>query len=170
MNTMMGRPEFRREFHGAQRLAVALRLGLAEIAGHALLGIAPFLAAHHHHRLAMKPSHAGDQRGIVREIAVAMNFAEIFEEQPDVILGVGPLRMARQQQALPGNEIRVEVALELLDFALQAVDVRAGRVGWAGQTPQVGHVAFERLNFAVFFSFELLDSIRRSRLRTGLRR
>ncbi len=38
------------------------------------------------------------------------------------------------------------------------------------QAPQVGHIAFERLNFAVFFSFELLDSIRRSRLRTGLRR
>lgn len=72
-------PEFRGELHNAQGFAVTLRLRLAEIAGEALFGVAPFLTSHNKHRPAVKPRHARKESGIVGEIAVAMNLAEILE-------------------------------------------------------------------------------------------
>ena len=55
-----GPAKFCRELHGSQRFAIALRFCLSEIAGHALLRVAPLLAADDHHRPSVIPSHAGN--------------------------------------------------------------------------------------------------------------
>ena len=46
--------------------------------------------------LPVKRAIAGDHRRVIAEVAVAMNLAEIFEKQPNEIVRVRPLRMARQ--------------------------------------------------------------------------
>ena len=76
-----------------------------------------------------------------------MNFAEIFEQQADEIVGIGPLGMAGELDALPGVEMRVEIALQLLDFPADAIDVRGGGVGGIGEAAELGNIAFERINF-----------------------
>ena len=142
-----GAVEFRGELHRAQGFAIAFGLGLAEIAREALLGVAAFLAADDHYGLAVKFRHAGDQRGVVGKIAVAVDFGEIVEEQADEIVGVGALGMAGEQEALPGAEMSVEIALELVHFPADAFDF-AGLVA-AGRRKQAefGHVALERVNY-----------------------
>ena len=74
--------------------AIAFRLSLPEIVREALLGVAAFLAADDHDGLAVKFGYAGDERGVVGEIAVAMDFGEVLKEEADEIVGVGPLGMA----------------------------------------------------------------------------
>jgi hypothetical protein len=68
------------QLRGSQSFAVAFRLCLAKISREPLLGIASLLASDDHHRLALKPCHSGDDGGIVGEMAVAMNLAEIFKK------------------------------------------------------------------------------------------
>ena len=116
-------PEFRGELHRAQCFAIAFRLCLAEITREALFGVASFLIPYDHDRFAVKFGHTGDQRGIVGEIAVAVDFEEIFEQNADVIVGVRALRVTRQKQTLPGAEIGVEIALEFVHFLADSFDL-----------------------------------------------
>jgi hypothetical protein len=51
-----------------------------------------------------------------------MDFAEVFEENPDVIIGVWTQRMPGELQSLPGSQMRVEVALEVFDLAANSLD------------------------------------------------
>ena len=136
--------------HGAESFAIAFGLGLAEIAREALLGVAAFLAADDHDGLAVKFGHAGDERGVVGEIAVAMDFGEVVEQEADEIVGVGTLGMAGEQEALPGAEMSVEVALELVHFATDAFDFAGLVATGGGKEAEFGDVAFEGVNYALF--------------------
>ena len=53
-------------------------------------------------RLAVKARQAGDQRRVIAEAPVAMNFAEVRKQRLDVIERVRPAGMARQLDAIPG--------------------------------------------------------------------
>ncbi len=72
-------PEFRGEVHRAQCLAIAFGLRLPEVARQALLRVPPLLVANDQNGAPAERCHACDKRGIVRKIAVAMNFAEILK-------------------------------------------------------------------------------------------
>ena len=65
------------ELHQPQRLAIALGPRHAEVAVDLLLGVAALLVADHHARDAVEAREAADDRGIVRERAVAVQLLEI---------------------------------------------------------------------------------------------
>ena len=88
--------KFLRNLHGAQRLAVALRIGHAEIAAYFLLGSPAFEIADGHHFLAMEARHAAGHGEIVAEGAVSMDLRKIGKDALDEIHWVGPLRVPRK--------------------------------------------------------------------------
>ena len=69
--------EFLCDFHYTQRLAITFGFGHAEVALLALLGGAALLMTDDDARLAVKARQAGDQRRVIAEAPVAMNFAEV---------------------------------------------------------------------------------------------
>ena len=99
---MMGRPNLERQFHDAHCLAIAFRIGHAEIAEQLLLGIASLLIAHHDDRPILELGEAGHQCGIIREAAVAVQLQEIRKQHLNIVESIGPLGMARQQHTVPG--------------------------------------------------------------------
>ena len=90
-----GPAEFRGELHDAQRLPVALGLGLAEILGDALLGVSALLLADEHNGASSIFCEAGHHRGVIAVGAVTVQLMEIFKQDAHVIHHVGTLRMAR---------------------------------------------------------------------------
>ena len=82
------------QLHDAQRFAVALGLRHAEISQQLLFGIAAFLLADDHNRLAFEEAHAGHDRFIVAKEAVPMQFFETTEKALNVIERVRALWMA----------------------------------------------------------------------------
>jgi hypothetical protein len=90
--------------------------------------------------------HARDQRSVVGKMAVAMNFAEIFEEKADEIVGVRALRVARELHSLPGIQMRVKFVFQFVNFAANALNVAGGLIGGIGETAKLDYVPFERIN------------------------
>ena len=111
------------EPHEAQRLAIALGLGHAVVAAHALLGVAALLVADEHHRAVVEPRRAADDGEIVAIHAIAVQLVEVLEDEAGVVERVGTLRMARELRDLPGREIREDVLRELLALRLQPRDL-----------------------------------------------
>ena len=95
--------ELGRQLHGAQGLAVALRLRHAEIAVELLFGVAAFLLADQHDGLAVEPAHAADDGRIVAEKAVAVDLLKVGQDALNVVERVRPLGMARVLDSLPGG-------------------------------------------------------------------
>ncbi len=93
--------ELLRDLHGAQRLAIALGIGHAELARGALLQRPALEIADDHHGLIVKGGHAAAHRGIVAEGAVAVDLAEVVEERLNIVHGIGPLGMSRNLCLLP---------------------------------------------------------------------
>ncbi len=148
--------------HQAQCLAVALRLGHAEVAHDLFLGGAAFLVADDHHRAAVDPAQAADDGLVVGEGAVAGQFLELFAEHLDVIGGVGTGRMARKLRDLPGREIAEDLGGAHAQLVLQGahfgidIDRRAG----------AGVAQFLDLGFQVgdgLFEIEVIGSHRQAR-------
>ena len=77
----IGPAELRRQLHHAQRLAVALRLGHAEVPVDLLLGVAALLVADDHHRPLLVEREAAHERGVVAEAPVAVQLGELGEER-----------------------------------------------------------------------------------------
>ena len=109
-----GMRELLGELHQAQRLAVALGLGHAEVARDLLLGVAALLVADHHAGLAVEARQPADDRSVVGEGAVAVQLLEIGEQALDVVERVRALRMARDLRDLPRRELAVDVLGERL--------------------------------------------------------
>ena len=116
-------PELLGEAHHADRLAVALRAGVAEVAVDLLLGVAPLLVPHHAHRLAVVVGKAGHDGVVVAEAAVAVHLDEIGEQQADVVEHVRPGGVPRHLHALPGRQGPVDLAPDRLDAAAEALDL-----------------------------------------------
>ena len=74
--------------------------------------------------LAAKAGEAGDDRGIVAEIAVAVDLRELLEEKRCEIKGVGPLGMPGDERFLPRSEVRINLGGEFGKLLLQLGDLR----------------------------------------------
>src|ERR1700721_3435232 len=77
----------------------------------------------------------------------ALDFAEVFEENPDVIIGVWAQRMPGEPQSLPGFQMGLEVALEVFDLAPNSLDFHRRLSRRHRQPAQFRYVAFKGVNF-----------------------
>ena len=102
---------------------MAFRTRHAEVAHRALLGVAAFLVADHHAGLAVETGQAADDRLVVRESAVAVQFMEVGEDRVHVVHGIRTLRVARDLRDLPWGQLGVDVLGQLLALLGQAVDL-----------------------------------------------
>ena len=111
------------ELHQAQRLAVALGLGHAEVARDFFLGVAALLVAEHHARRAVEAREAAHDRGVVGKGAIAVQLLEVGKQALDVVEGEGALRMARHLRHLPRRKLAVDVLGERLAALGEALDL-----------------------------------------------
>src|SRR5579864_2444408 len=142
--------EFFRDLHDADRFAVSLGMGRAEVTVDALLHVAPLLRGDEHDFFAVEAGHAADDGGIVAEAAVSVNFAEVREDALDVVERLGALRMSRQFGLLPGAGRGVHFAAQGLDAVLELGDLPLhGSVGIGGL--HFGDLALDLLEFLLHF-------------------
>ena len=118
-------PEAVGQLHQAARLAVALGPRHPEVADHVLLGVPALLVAEQHHRPAVQPRPAPDDRRVLAEGAVAGELEEVGEEQLDVVQEVGPLGMPRELRHLPARQVAEDLRLEPPGLLLQLLDLGA---------------------------------------------
>ena len=111
------------QVHQPHRLAIALRVGHAEIVAHPALGVGALLVADHDHRAAAEASEAALDRAVVAEGAVAGERRVILEQARDVVREMRPLGMARDLRLLPGVELGVGLAQQLLGARLEPGDL-----------------------------------------------
>ena len=104
------------QLHQAQRLAVALGVGAAEVAHHIFLGVAPFLGAHDHDAFVAQFGESTDHRLVVGVEPVAVQFGEIVKGKPEVVERVGAAGVAGELHPLPRGEIRVNAPAGFLDL------------------------------------------------------
>ncbi len=109
-------------FHQAAGLAIAFRTRHAEVAPDLLTDFAAFLVADDHHRGTVEAGNATDDRRVVGEMPVAVQFLEIAEQVADVVEGIGTLGMARELGDLPTGQIAEDVFGERLALVLQTRD------------------------------------------------
>ena len=114
-----------RETHQTQRLAIALGLGHAVVAAHALLGIAALLMAEHHDRAVAQARKPADDRKIIAKHAIAVQLLELAAHDVHVIERVGAVRVTRELRDLPGREIGEDVRRQLPALRLQSRDLLA---------------------------------------------
>ena len=106
--------EFFSGFHQAQRFAVTLGAGHAEIARGALFGVTPFLLTQHHAGIAVETRQATDDAQVIRKMPVAVHFDKVGEDVADVVQRVRALGVAGDLGDLPGRQIAVNVFGQLL--------------------------------------------------------
>ena len=85
-----------------------------------------------------------------------MNLAEIFEEEPDEIVGVRPLRVPRELDALPGIQMRIKLALQFINFAANALDFARRLIGRICEAAQLDDVPLERIDRVLPLLFRFL--------------
>src|SRR5207249_10999331 len=125
-----------RQPHQSQRLSVTLRVGHAEVAAEYLLGIAAPLMTDDHHRLAVEPRPAGDDRRIFTKEAIAVQLDEVGEDQLEIIERERSLRLARDLDALPWREIPVDLGAQIGQLLLERLDlVGDAELAVAGELP-----------------------------------
>ena len=122
MKTMIGRENFSRQLHHAQRLAVALGLRVAEVAENLLLRVAALLVPDDRDRLPLVVGEAGDDRVIVGEAAIAVQLVEVGEQPLDVVERVRPVRVPRHQHALPRRQGLEDLGADLVGAPPQRLD------------------------------------------------
>ena len=122
--------ELLRQPHRAQRLAVALRPRVAEVAEDLLLGVAALDVADEQHRLALVVGEAGHDRVIVGEAAVAVDLGEPGEQPLDEVLEARPVRDgARPARAATASATCRARARTDSMRPLQRLDLAIARVG-----------------------------------------
>src|SRR5208282_695951 len=124
-------------------------LGLAEIAGQALLGVAAFLMADDHHGAAAEPGEAADDGGVVAVAAIAGDFVEIGEQEAGVVESVGAAGVAGELGALPGGDVGEELALQLGNVAPEAFEFDLGNA-ITGELAKLFDAFFEAFDGAFF--------------------
>ena len=116
--------------HRAQRLAVALRPRVAEVAVDLLLGVAALDVADEQHRLALVVGEAGHDRVVVGEAAVAVDLDEAGEQPLDEVLEAGTARDgARPARAATASATRRARARIDSSAPAQRLDLAIARVG-----------------------------------------
>ena len=111
MSVIIGLRNLEASSHQPQCLAVAFRFGHTEVAIQLLLGVTAFLLANHHHRPPFEERKAADNRFIVAERAVAVQFLKSGKQAFNVIEGMGPLGMAGENDALVAGVVDLRAGL-----------------------------------------------------------
>src|SRR5690606_7081632 len=112
-----------RKAHQPLRLAVAFRLGHAEVAVALLLGVAALLVADDHQPPLTEPCQSADDGVVVAEHAITMQLIEITEYSVNVLKRVRAPRMARQLGHLPGRQRGEDVPGKLFALLLELLDL-----------------------------------------------
>jgi hypothetical protein len=118
-----GRPNFLGHLHQAQRFSIAFGTRHAEVAQAAFLGVAALLMAEHHAGLSVEAGQTADDRLVVRESAVAVQFLEVGEDLGHVVERVGALRMTRDLGHLPRRQARVDVLRQQQALLAETIDL-----------------------------------------------
>ena len=114
-----GEPVAVGELHHAHRLAVALGVGHAEVPVRALADVAPLLVPDEDDRCARRSgARPRDDRGVVRERAVAVQLDEVVEDPLDVVERVRPLLVARELDGAP-DLVLARLRRDPVDLALE---------------------------------------------------
>ena len=122
-----GQIEFLGHIHQAHRLAVAFRVGHAEIVLQAFLDCAALLMAHDHDRASLEARQSANNGFVIAEDAIASEFLEIVKDVFDEIGQVRPVRMARHEGLPPCAEIRVHLLQLLARLGLQLLQLVGDR-------------------------------------------
>ena len=109
-------PVLFRQPHLAHRLAVALGVGAAEVAGGSFLVGTTFLVTDHQDLEAIQFGEAGEHRTVVAEVLVPVQLDKLVERQIQVVAGVGSILVPGDLHGLPCIERTVGLA-QLLDQA-----------------------------------------------------
>ena len=112
-----------RHLQQSQCLAIAFGPGHPKVAVQLLLGIAPFLMPDHHDRTPLESRDTGDDRGIVRVTAVAVQLFKLGEQGLDIVQRIGPLWMAGQLGYLPGAQVGEDLLGQRLAFGFESGDL-----------------------------------------------
>ena len=113
------------QLHQAQGLAVPLWFWHAKITHDLILHRPPLLLTNHHHRTAIDAGKTPNNRAVIGEVAVAVQFIELGKNTRDIVKCVGALWMARHFDDIPGTEVRVDFLSELGAFIPQILDLGA---------------------------------------------
>src|SRR5439155_8084718 len=135
--TEQRKPVQLRELHQPHCLAIALRIGHAEVTVGSFLDVAALLVAHERDRATVEATETDHERMIVGPAAVTVQLDPIVEEPADVVQRVRAVLVARKLDRAPallarrrGLDAR-ELALELLELAR---DLRAPEQAQIAQT------------------------------------
>ena len=109
-----------REPEQPRRLAIALRVGHAEVVRDPALGIGALLLADHHDGVAAEAPEPADDGTVLTEGAVPRERQEVGDEARNVVGAMGPKLMAGDLRLLPGGEAAVGLPEQTVDLALEA--------------------------------------------------
>ncbi len=112
-------PELLGLAHEAERLAVALGVGHAEVAPQVLLHVAALLLADDHDGRAAQARPPPDDGLVVAEVAVPVQLDPVGEDPLDVVEGVRALRVARDVHLFQRLQVLVRAPLQLLQLAAE---------------------------------------------------
>ena len=138
-----GHVELFGQLHQAQGLAVALRIGHAEVAKLPLLGVVPFLLPNKHDGVPVNFAKAAHHRLVVAHGPVAVQLHKLFGHAINVIQCVRPVGMARKLHPLPARQVGVGFLFKVLDALFE------GSHGFANFHVAVGRefLHFKKLAF-----------------------
>ena len=109
--------------HQAQRLPVPFRIGHAEVSIHALLQRFALLVAYHDDRAAIEAGKAADDRMIVGEGAISVQFNKAIAQAADVVQSRGPLQMTCDLCTLPSRQARIDLGLQLMESRPELIEI-----------------------------------------------
>ena len=114
--------EFLRQQHDSQRLAVAFGPRVAEVPEDLLLRVATLLVSDNRDGLSLVVGRAADDGVVIGKAPIAVQLVEPGEEALDVVERVRPGRMPRDEHALPGRQVGVDLGADLFGARAERVD------------------------------------------------
>src|SRR5205823_9987710 len=101
----------------------SFRIGHAEVSIHALLQRFALLVAYHDDRAAIEAGKAADDRMIVGEGAISVQFNKAIAQAADVVQSRGPLQMTCDLCTLPSRQARIDLGLQLMESRPELVEI-----------------------------------------------
>ena len=132
------KPEALRQLHDPHRLAVALRVGHAEVAPDVLVGVGALLLADEGDAPPVDPSPAGDERRVVAEAAVAVQLDDLVGHVAQQVERARSAEVARELDAMPHGIPGIDRLAPGLAVAFGLAVLRpsvAPRLTWATEQP-----------------------------------
>ncbi|MNI22318.1 hypothetical protein D3C73_758700 [compost metagenome] len=111
--------------------------------GDAGLGVVALFVAHDHDRLAAEAGQAPDDRLVVAELTVAVQFDEIREQAVEVVDEVRTLRVTRDLGAHPRVQVGVGFDAQGVGLLAQGGDLALERAAGRRQQRQLGDLGVQ---------------------------